>query len=207
MSEASQAGGRTAVATEGAELGQERPSRRWPLAAAGIALFLAGGACGYGVSRSAPPWLEDKAVDSEAPDAWRDTIAASFTLTTSQTLLAFVRDRSTIDRDLAAAGKQVELDLPRDRIELPGQSVRRIDLLHASGGLIAQVAYFNPEAGPVALCVIGRAQIPEPVRSERRREMNVAYWSTSRHAFMLVGRAPEEMLVEFAGRLAPELDP
>jgi anti-sigma factor RsiW len=182
------------------------PRLRPAAIAAGLALFLGGGAAGYFAAAVLSPIAPRSTVAEDAPEAWRDSVADYFALTTSQTLTALVRDRASIDRDLAAVGKKLDLDLPRSKIELPGQTIRRVELFHAVDAPLAQIAYLHPDMGPVALCILGRAQAPEAIEAERRRGMNIAYWSTSKHAYMLVGRAPEEALVGFAQRLAAQLD-
>lgn len=172
--------------------------------AAGLALF----ALGVGAGRYAPAeWWPSfgTASEQDSPEAWRSTAADYLALTTSQTLLAMPRDQALIRSDLAVVGKKLGLDLSPDRVELTKLALMRVDLYHFRNAPLVQITYFDPENGPVALCILGRKQAPEAPESERRNGMNIAYWSSGDHAFMLVGRAPDEVLAPLATQLAQRL--
>jgi anti-sigma factor RsiW len=66
--------------------------------------------------------------------------------------------------------------------------------LQYDGKPLAQIAYLDPETGPMALCIVASdAGLREP-DLESRKGMNVVYWSNATHAFMLIGHAPADRM-------------
>jgi len=133
-------------------------------------------------------------------------VAEYLSLTTSQTLLALRSDPADLKADLASVGKSVKIDLSPERLALPGQELRRIELYHYDNAPLVEIAYLDPENGPMAFCVMARGeQHPEGIELEERQGMNIAYWSSPTHSFMLVGRAPREVLETVAHKLSGQI--
>jgi anti-sigma factor RsiW len=179
--------------------------RRWlfpAAAAAAVALVLLGAAAGRLLT--AGPNAGDAVERGEdvSPEAWREVVAEYLSLTTSQTLAAMPLDEAVLRADLAAVARRLNLDLTTNNVLLPTQELRRVELFHFDNAPLAQIAYLDEENGPIAFCILGRAGEPGDVEAERRRDMNIAYWSSSTHAFMLVGRAPPEVLLKLADTLS-----
>jgi anti-sigma factor RsiW len=169
--------------------------------AAALAVFAVGAAAGVvGAVRLAPEQVAESDLDN-----WRDMVAEYFPLTTSQSLEALPRDAATIASDLARVGERLNMQLDSDRVALPGRELSRVILYHVDGTPLAQIAYLDPESGPIAFCILAGSEGASPLALERRREMNMAEWSSDEHSFIVVGRAPLEVLEPLARRLAQQV--
>lgn len=136
---------------------------------------------------------------------WRAVVAEYLELYTPDTLSSLATDRPTQLAQLDTVGSKMGMALTPELITLPGADFRRAQLLQYDGQPLAQLAYLDPQEGPVALCFISSEQGAAAPRRERRRDMNVVYWSSNRHAFMLIGYAPfvhlERAVDDVKGRL------
>lgn len=201
----------------GANLPRAQPARtqwwpdggRWwlrPAAlAAGLAVLLIGASGGVVGTRMLVAPIEVADHDEDDAQAWRSVVVNYLDLTTSQALEALPRDAATLASDLVKVSKRVKLPLTPERIGLPGRSIERVDLYYYDGAPLAQIAYLDPESGPIAFCALSQEGEPHPLEVERRNGMNVAYWSSGAHAFMLAGRAPPEILQELARTLSTQV--
>jgi hypothetical protein len=177
--------------------------RAWLYACALV--FAVGAAAGLSASHLVPGLAGGEAPAAAGEGAWRTAVAANLDLTTSQSLLGLPREASVLAGDLAKVGKQVGLDLTTDRLALAGRAIGRVELYHFEGAPLAQIVYFDPENGPIAFSLLARPGPPSGLEAERREGMNLAVWSTARHAFSLTGRAPPEVLQELATELAGKI--
>lgn len=168
-------------------------SRRGFLAAAAACLV----AAGIGIDRAATAI----ATRVDAPDEsaeWRAVVAEYLSLYTAETLSAPDGDRGAQAAQLAVVGAKLGLPLTPKSVALPGVDFRRAQVLQYDGKPLAQIVYLDPESGPMALClVLSNGGAAEP-NQERRRHMNVVYWSTARHAFMLIGHSSIDQLQALA---------
>jgi hypothetical protein len=167
--------------------------------------FALGAAAGVSAPHIFPGLVGGEAPAAAGDGAWRTSVAAKLDLTTSQSLLGLPRQSSVLLEDLAKVGKQVGLDLTADRLALVGRAIGRVELYHFEGVPLAEIVYFDPENGPIALSVLARPGAPSGLEGERREGMNLAVWSTARHAFSLTGRAPPEVLQGLAKELAGKI--
>jgi anti-sigma factor RsiW len=172
-----------------------RPAR----VAAAFLIFVLGVASGFVGYRYLPLRSEETEEVGEA--AWRSTVAEYLALTTSLTLSETGGDAPTMDADLARVSARLGLPLSLDRLQLSGRSVRRIGLYQIDGVPLLQIAYLDPDNGPIAFCILARPEPPRGPAVERRGDMNIIHWSSGRHAFMLAGRAPKEVLQPLAETL------
>ena len=177
--------------------------RAW-LYACALALAI-GAAAGVSAARVFPGLSGGNAPGEGGEGAWRTSVAAKLDLTTSQSLLGLPREASVLREDLAKVGKQVGLDLTAERLALAGRAIGRVELYHFEGAPLAEIVYFDPENGPITLSVLARPGAPSGLEGERREGMNLAVWSTARHAFSLTGRAPPEVLQGLAKELAGKI--
>jgi len=199
--------GRTATTSEAAVTGpaSARRSGGW-LYACALAFAIGAGAGAF--ASHLLPWLgRGETPRSAGEGAWRTAVAANLDLTTSQSLLGLPRDASVLAGDLARVGKQVGLALTADRVALAGRAVSRVDLYYFEGVPLAQVVYFDPENGPIALSILSKPGSPSQLEGERREGMNLAAWSSATHAFSVAGRAPPEVLQDLATQLAGKISP
>ena len=63
------------------------------------------------------------------------------------------------------------------------------------------IAYVDPSGAPVLLCIIANHAPDAPIRSERRDDLSLAWWSHSGRSHLVIGRIPEERAVALAQTL------
>ena len=110
----------------------------------------------------------------------------------SETLIFYLIDVS--GHGVGAAMHSVTvMNVLRQRA-LPGIDFKRAQLLQYDGKPLAQIAYLDPETGPMALCIVASDAGRREPDLESRKGMNVVYWSNATHAFMLIGHAPADRM-------------
>jgi hypothetical protein len=175
--------------------------------AAGIMLFLAG----LGADRWLSPWNghsgPPSAVETEAEsdDDWRRAVAEYLTLYTSETLAGIPTDANLQGRELAMVGEKLGLRLSQQRTELPDLSLRRAQIFEYDGKSLGQIAYLDPQSGPLALCIIADGAADAAQQVEQRQGFNIVFWSRNGHSFMLIGRAGIARLQNYANDLSGRL--
>lgn len=127
-------------------------------------------------------------------EEWRAVVAAYIELYTPETLSALSTDRALQTVQLDTVGNKLGMTLTPEAIALPGADFRRAQLLQYDGQPLAQLAYLDREDGPIALCFVRSDRGAAGPRTERRHGMNVLYWASKEHAFMLIGYAPVDRL-------------
>jgi anti-sigma factor RsiW len=162
-----------------------------PAAAAFLAIGLIGGAIGYGLHTPVQP----------PPETWRQAVAEYWVLTTADTL-ALVPPPEIAKEQLAAAGARLGLPLTPETIALDGPSFRGAQIFDFRGKPLTQIAYLDPDYGPIAYCVIADPTKPESAPAEDEMEgFSVVHWSGGGFGRMIIGRAPPERLRAFADQL------
>lgn len=129
---------------------------------------------------------------------WRAVVAEYIALYTPDTLAGPNPSEPAKVAQLAVLEDKLGLSLSPETVSLPGVDFKRALLLQYDDQPLAQIAYLDPETGPMALCIVrsdGGAKAPEV---EGRKGMNVVYWANASHAFMLIGHAPLERMQELA---------
>lgn len=135
---------------------------------------------------------------AEAGQGWRASVAEYMALYTPQTLENLSADPVSHAAQLSSVGAQLGLPLSPDAVNLPGAEFRRAQILDYDGVSIGQLSYLDPRHGPLALCITVSKKGAQPIAREHRRGMNVVYWSSPSHGFMLIGRNPFENLQRMA---------
>ncbi|MFS8147136.1 anti-sigma factor family protein [Rhizobium sp. BR 249] len=137
---------------------------------------------------------------------WRAVVAEYISLYTPETLAGPVPAREDQTAQLASLDEKLGLSLSPETVLLPGIDFKRALLLQYDGKPLAQIAYLDPETGPMALCIVRSDAGPKAPDVENRKGMNVVYWSNATHAFMLIGHAPADRMTaiadEMRGRVA-----
>lgn len=137
---------------------------------------------------------------------WRAVVADYISLYTAETLAGPSPARESQAAQLAPFDEKLGLSLSPEAVSLPGVDFKRALLLQYDGKPLAQIAYLDPETGPMALCIVRSDAGPKAPDLEHRKGMNVVYWSNGRHAFMLIGHAPADRMAAIAdgvrGRVA-----
>jgi len=168
-------------------------SRRNLIAAAvaGLAVGTLGGRLSFGLF-----------AETGRQDNWRDLVAEYMSLYTDET---FVDTATTPDlqlRQLKTVGAKLGLTLDPGRLSLPGAELKFARLLSYDRQPIAQIAYLDEKHGPLALCITRAGNGPEEdPETEVLRGMNVVYWTTGGHRFMLIGHNPSTELNALAKKL------
>ncbi|MBB4505792.1 anti-sigma factor [Rhizobium johnstonii] len=129
---------------------------------------------------------------------WRAVVADYISLYTAETLAGPVPGREDQAAQLASLDEKLGLSLSPEAVSLPGIDFKRALLLQYDGKALAQIAYLDPETGPMALCIVKSDKGPKAPDLENRKGMNVVYWSNATHAFMLIGRIPVDRVQELA---------
>jgi anti-sigma factor RsiW len=130
---------------------------------------------------------------------WRATVADYIALYTPETLAGPVPSLTSQVGQLSAVEARLGLRLSPEAIALQGVDFKRALLLQYDDQPLAQLAYLDPETGPLALCIVRSDNGVQPPDVEARKGMNVVYWSDKAHAFMLIGHAPLERMKTLAG--------
>ncbi len=161
-------------------------------AVAGLAVGVLGGRLSFG------PFA-----DLRRRDNWRDLVAEYMSLYTDETFADAADSPDLQQRQLQTVGARLGLPLDPERLRLPGAELKFARLLSYDQQPIAQIAYLDEKHGPLALCIThtrnGREQ---GLETEVLRGMNVVYWATAGHRFMLIGHNPPEELSALAKKLA-----
>ncbi|WP_017906889.1 anti-sigma factor family protein [Pseudomonas asplenii] len=126
--------------------------------------------------------------------SWRSVVADYMTLYTAQTLDDLPDDEGSQRAQLRTLDKGLGLKLEPSQVLLPGAQLKRAQLLEYDNEPIAQLAYLDPQHGPLALCITHARKGVRTPTEEVRRGMNVVFWVGQSHAYMLIGRNPASEL-------------
>lgn len=157
----------------------QRPgfNRRWFIGGAAAAL-LAGGVL---ADRLFLGWHAAQSND------WRALVGDYMALYVPQTLDHLPTDDASQRAQLRTVDARLGLNLSPATLKLPNAEFKRAQMLEYDGVPIAQIVYLDAKHGPLALCVTRSNSGTQPLAHERRREMNVVYWTEREHAWMLIG--------------------
>jgi anti-sigma factor RsiW len=159
---------------------------------------------GIGIDR-ATVYAHRELTKPDEGEEWRAVVAEYLALYTTETLSAPPGDRVAQAAQLSDVGSSLGLSLTPEKVAIPGLDFRRAQVLQYDGKPLAQIAYLDPETGPMALCIVpSRRGAAEP-DMERRRGMNVVYWSNATHAFMLIGHDSADRMKELADSVREKL--
>ncbi|PKA40951.1 twin-arginine translocation signal domain-containing protein [Rhizobium sullae] len=136
---------------------------------------------------------------------WRAVVAEYISLYTPDTLAGPVPPADVQSIQLAQIDRKLGLALSPGMVALQGVDFKRVLLLEYDEKPLAQIAYLDPETGPMALCIIRSDKGEKTPDIEGRNGMNVIYWSSRSHAFMLIGHAPADRMQEIVDNLRSKL--
>jgi anti-sigma factor RsiW len=165
-------------------------SRRGFMAAA-VGLFFVGVAADRG-------YLALKQASGDHGDDWRAVVAEYLSLYTPDTLANLASDERSQSAQLKTVGDRLGINLPVEAVSLPGIALKRAQVLQYDDKPLGQIAYLDPDHGPMALCIVRSSGGPHSPETERRHGMNVVYWSDEAHGYMLIGRNPTDRLNDLA---------
>ncbi|WP_448953338.1 anti-sigma factor family protein [Labrys neptuniae] len=195
------------VANDNAKESAKRSGWRLPPAAvaAALALFVLGTGVGHYLPPGLWPLPAAQRVDRDAPDSWRSVVAEYWGLTTSQTLDWMPNDAATAQRDLTVATRRLGLPLTSDKVALPAQELKRVELFHYDNAPLVEIAYLDELTGPLAFCIYANNPgTVTPPTLEQRKGFNVVYWSDTQRSYMLIGQGPDEIMQKLAAILVKQ---
>ena len=174
-----------------------RPSGRF----AGIALReLAAGIVGI-LAGGAAAWVAlSLGLLGERQD-WRRAVVEYTNLYTNETFSPLNPDASLQTIELNALGARVGVNLTPESVALPGLRFTVAFMLAYNGAPLGVVAYVDPSGEPVLLCIIANDAPDATMRSERRDNLSLAWWSRGGRSRLVIGRIPEERAVALAQTL------
>lgn len=174
--------------------------------AAALALFVLGTGVGHYLPPGLWPFTASQPGDHDGPDAWRSTVADYWGLTTSQTLDWMPNDIATAERDLAAATRRLGFPLTPEKISLPAQEFKRVELFHYDNAPLVEIAYLDELTGPLAFCIYAnKPGTATPPTLEQRNGFNVVHWSDAERSYMLIGHGPDEIMQKLAALLMKQI--
>ena len=169
---------------------------------AGIALReLAAGIVIGLLAAGAAAWVAPNLAPRGEKEDWRSAVAEYTDLYTNETFAPLNPDASLQAIELSAVGARVGANLTPDKIALPDLRFTVAFMLSYQGLPLGVIAYVDHEGAPVLLCVIANKVPDAPVRSERRGDLSLAWWSRGGRGSLVIGRLPEERAVALARTL------
>jgi len=132
---------------------------------------------------------------------WRTAVVEYTNLYTNETFSPLNPDASLQAIELRALGAKVGVNLTPESVALPGLRFTVAFMLTYEGSPLGVIAYVDPSGAPVALCIIANDAPDAPMRSERRDNLSLAWWSRGGRSRLVIGHIPEERAVELAQTL------
>jgi anti-sigma factor RsiW len=161
-----------------------------------------------GPPAAAPGSLSAPAVSAAVtPPAvnWRQVVADYTQFTTADTL-ALMPDNPRLADAVSAYGQKLQLDLTSDKLSVPMASLKDVRLYDYRGRPLVEASYLSDDrTTAVALCILLNGAPDAPLAFEQRNGQNIVFWTTGGRGFMLVSKAPREVLEQIAREVAPRL--
>jgi anti-sigma factor RsiW len=173
-------------------------SRRLGLFAGGGLRQLAAGVAIGLLAAGAAAWVAMSFGLFEEQDNWRSAVVEYTNLYTNETFSGLNPDASLQAIELSALGAKVGANLTPENVALPGLRFAVAFMLAYEGSPLGVIAYVDPSGAPVLLCIIADHAPDAPIRSERRDDLSLAWWSQSGRSHLVIGRIPEEHAVALA---------
>ena len=175
-----------------------RPPRRF----AGFAIRdLAAGLIVGALAAGAAIWAASTFGLVDGREDWRTAIAEYAHLYTNETFTPFNPDAAMQATELSAVGARVGAKLTPENVTLPGLRFTTAFMLSYDGAPLGVIAYVDPSGEPVLLCIIANDAPDATMRSKRRDDLSLAWWSRRGRSRLVIGRIPEERAVAFAQTL------
>ncbi len=185
-----------------ARLPADEPLRLPPRRFAGFALrdLAAGLVIGLLVAGAAA-WAASRfGLFSERED-WRTAVADYTNMYSNETFTPLKPDAQLQAIELSALGARLGANLTPENVALPGLRFTTAFMLTYQGLPLGVIAYVDPSGAPVALCIFADQAPDAPIRSERRDDLSLAWWSRSGRSHLVIGHLPEERAVALAQTL------
>jgi anti-sigma factor RsiW len=162
---------------------------------------LAAGLAACLLSAGAAAWIALSLARLGEPTDWLSAVVEYTNLFTQETFSPLHPDASLAAKELSAVGERVGANLTPESVALPGLRFTVAFMLSYKGSPLGVIAYVDAAGSPVLLCVIANQAPDAPIRSERRDELSLAFWSRAGRSHLVIGRIPEERALDFARTL------
>ena len=175
-----------------------QPSRRF----SGIALRnLAAGVVIGLLAAGAAVWVALSLGLLRERQDWRTAVTDYTNMYSNETFSPLNPDAQLQAIELSALGARLGANLTPENVALPGLRFTTAFMLTYEGSPLGVIAYVDPSGAPVALCIIANDAPDAPMRSERRDNLSLAWWSRGGRSRLVIGRIPEERAVALAETL------
>ena len=184
----------------------EKPASRPPglFAGGGLRQLAAGVAIGL-LAAGATAWVAASFGLFKERDDWRTAVVEYTDLYTNETFSPLHPDASLQAIELSALGAKVGANLTPENTALPGLRFAVAFMLAYEGSPLGVIAYVDPSGAPVLLCILADHAADAPLRSERRDDLSLAWWSQSGRSHLVIGRIPQEHAVALAQTMAKRI--
>ena len=132
---------------------------------------------------------------------WRSAVADYTNMYSNETFTPLKPDAQLQTTELSALGARLGANLSPENVALPGLRFTTAFMLTYQGSPLGVIAYVEPSGAPVALCITANHAPGAPIRSERRDDLSLAWWSHGGRSHLVIGHIPEERAVALAQML------
>ncbi|MCS3604212.1 anti-sigma factor RsiW [Buttiauxella sp. BIGb0471] len=136
---------------------------------------------------------------SQPEENWRELVAQYMALYTPETL-AETPTPQALDAQLKVTETQLGVTLAAASLALPNATLKNARVLAYEDRRIAQITWLE-SSGPLALCITRQTGNAIDTQSEQRLDMNIVYWASQSHQFMVIGHETPAKMSEIAERL------
>jgi hypothetical protein len=145
------------------------------------------------------------AIAAPPPANWRQVVADYAQFTTADTL-AVMPDNPRLADAVSAYGSRLQLNLTTDKLMVPMAALKDVRLYDYRGRPLVEASYLSDDRmNAVALCILLNGAPDAPLAFEQRNGQNIVFWTSGGRGFMLVSKAPREVLERIARDVAPRL--
>jgi hypothetical protein len=102
--------------------------------------------------------------------------------------------------------ERFKLDFSRSQVELPGLTLRPVELLRFESRPIGQLLY-EGDGGVIALSVMAEPGGEPEREAELRAGLNTLYWASGNYRFLLASTAPREAMEKIADMIERRFAP
>ena len=177
------------------------PSRRF----SGITLRdLAAGMIGI-LAAGAAAWVALSLGLLRERQDWRTAVTDYTNMYSNETFSPLKPDAQLQAIELSALGARLGANLTPENVALRGLRFTMAFMLTYEGSPLGVIAYVDPSGAPVALCIIANDAPDAPIRSERRHNLSLAWWSRGGRSHLVIGHIPKERAVALAQTLEKQI--
>ena len=189
-----------------AAIPSDRPVRapRARFANSGLWRLAAGIAIGV-LAAGAAAWVAAGFGLLNGREDWRSAVVQYTDLYTNETFSPLHPDASLQATELSALASRVGVNLTPENIALPDLRFTAAFMLAYEGSPLGVIAYVDPSGAPVLLCIYANKAADAPLRSQRRDDLSLAWWSSGGRSHLVIGRIAEERAVSLAQTIQKQI--